>query len=171
MKNLQNIIAMDGFTQEGIDMAKKVGINPITLEYVEEVGKGYMDSWKEKEATRDDYLMICYTSGTSGMPKGVKITQKMLTQVAASINCHIEANGEKGPGLEDTYMSYLPAAHVFEQAIFSLTCFYGIRCGVFSGDPTKLIKTDIPALKPTFFPAVPRVLNAIYGIMQSRIKE
>ena len=55
-------------------MAKKVGINPITLEYVEEVGKGYMDRWEEKEATRDDYLMICYTSGTSGMPKGVKIT-------------------------------------------------------------------------------------------------
>lgn len=79
MKNLQNIIALDGFTQEGIDMAKKVGINPITLEFVEEAGKGYMDMWEEKSAERDDYLMICYTSGTSGMPKGVKVTQKMMT--------------------------------------------------------------------------------------------
>ena len=95
-------------------MAKKVGIQCITLEYLIEVGKGYIDLWEEKEADRDDHVMICYTSGTSGMPKGVKITQKMMTQVSAAIVTHIEANGERGPGLDDTYMSYLPAAHVFE---------------------------------------------------------
>ena len=80
MKNLQNIICLDDdFTQEGLDMAEKVGIRPLTLEYISEFGKGQIDTWEEKQADRDDYLMICYTSGTSGMPKGVKVTQKMMT--------------------------------------------------------------------------------------------
>lgn len=45
-----------------------------------------------------------------------------------------------------------------------------MRCGFFSGDPTKMIREDIPALKPTFFPGVPRIYNSIYGIIQGKIK-
>ena len=75
MKHLKNIVCLDdGFTQEGLDMCDKVGIKPLTLEWIMEVGKGVIDKWEQKPVSRDDYLMICYTSGTSGMPKGVKIT-------------------------------------------------------------------------------------------------
>lgn len=46
-----------------------------------------------------------------------------------------------------------------------------MRCGFFGGDPLKLIKEDLPALKPTFFPSVPRVYNKIFGILNGKINE
>lgn len=41
-----------------------------------------------------------------------------------------------------------------------------MRTGFYGGDPLKLVAEDLPALKPTFFPAVPRILNRIYGKLQ-----
>lgn len=72
---------------------------------------------------------------------------------------------------KDTYISYLPSAHSFEQALFAVVCCFGMRCGFFGGDPLKLIKEDLPALKPTFFPSVPRVYNKIFGILNGKINE
>jgi long-chain acyl-CoA synthetase len=63
----------------------------------------------------------------------------------------------------DTYISYLPAAHSFEQLLFGDVMIYGIRCGFFSGDPLKLVSDDLPCLKPTVFPSVPRLYNRIFG--------
>lgn len=42
----------------------------------------------------------------------------------------------------------------------------GMRCGFYGGDPLKLVTEDLPALKPTFFPSVPRIYNRIYGKIQ-----
>ena len=33
---------------------------------------------KISEPTRDDCFMLSYTSGTTGVPKGVKLTHKMI---------------------------------------------------------------------------------------------
>ena len=46
-----------------------------------------------------------------------------------------------------------------------------MRIGYFSGDILKILPEDLPVLKPTFFPAVPRLYNRIYGVMQSKIKQ
>jgi long-chain acyl-CoA synthetase len=63
----------------------------------------------------------------------------------------------------DTVISYLPAAHSFEQAITGIVLIYGMKSGFYAGDPLKMISEDLPALKPTFFPSVPRLYNRIYG--------
>jgi long-chain acyl-CoA synthetase len=39
----------------------------------------------------------------------------------------------------------------------------GMKVGFFGGDIMKMISHDIPILKPTFFPSVPRLYNRIYG--------
>jgi long-chain acyl-CoA synthetase len=44
-----------------------------------------------------------------------------------------------------------------------MVLIYGMKCGFYSGDPLKMISDDLPALKPTFFPSVPRLYNRIYG--------
>ena len=127
-------------------------------------------SWRETVASTDDIMLISYTSGTSGNPKGVKITQKQVIQTVMGMQTKLLSSNTRPLDHEDTYISYLPAAHIFEQAIFGFTLIWGMRCGFFSGDPTKMIREDIPCLKPTFFPGVPRVFNSIYGIIQNKVK-
>jgi len=105
--------------------------------------------------------MFSYTSGTTGDPKGVKLRHKMIIGTAYAVQTRI---GTKGLGFneEDCYISYLPAAHSFEQAVFGLSLIYGMKCGFFGGNVLKLTD-DIAILKPTFFPSVPRLYNRIYG--------
>jgi long-chain acyl-CoA synthetase len=44
-----------------------------------------------------------------------------------------------------------------------------MRCGYYSGDVLKIITEDLPILKPTFFPGVPRLYNRMYGSIQAKI--
>lgn len=78
-------------------------------------------------------------------------------------------NGGLGLSNDDCYISYLPAAHLFEQVMFSAACQYGMKAGYFSGDVTKLVE-DCGVLKPTVFPSVPRLYNKIYGKIQEKLK-
>ena len=112
--------------------------------------------------------MLSYTSGTTGDPKGVKLSHKMIMTCAAAMQIR---NSKDPLNAADTYISYLPAAHSFEQCLFATSIIYGVRCGFFSGDVLKMISQDIPALKPTFFPSVPRLYNRIYGKIKDKIKE
>jgi len=112
-------------------------------------------------------MAFSYTSGTTGDPKGVKLTHKMLLMSAASVNLRM---GDNALNESDTYISYLPLAHSFEQALFTMACIYGVRIGFFGGDVQKMVSDDIPVLKPTFFPSVPRLYNKIYGKIQDKIK-
>jgi len=45
---------------------------------------------------------------------------------------------------------------------------FGMKCGFYSGDNLKLVSHDLPALKPTIFPSVPRVFNKIYGKIKDK---
>lgn len=111
--------------------------------------------------------MLSYTSGTTGDPKGVKLTHKMSMALASALHLR---DGDKFLGEADTYISYLPPAHVFEQILFAGCIVYGMKCGFFGGDILKLVAEDIPLIKPTFFPSVPRLYNRIYGKIQDKLK-
>ena len=54
--------------------------------------------------------MLSYTSGTQDFPKGVKLTHKMLLNVAYAMQRRMD----KPITDQDVYISYLPAAHSFE---------------------------------------------------------
>lgn len=62
----------------------------------------------------------------------------------------------------DSYLSYLPASHSFEQAVFCICLAYGMKCGFYSGDPRKIME-DLTVLKPTIFPSVPRLYNKVFA--------
>lgn len=113
----------------------------------------------------NDVFMLSYTSGTTGNPKGVMLTQSMMVQCAASVQLRL---GTIPLGETDTYISYLPAAHSFEQALFGVVAVYGLRQGYFGGDPRKMADDDLPYLQPTFFPSVPRLFNVFYGKLKER---
>jgi long-chain acyl-CoA synthetase len=66
----------------------------------------------------------------------------------------------------DVYPSYLPAAHSFEQALQATAIITGMQTGFYGGNPLALVSEDLPALKPTLFPSVPRIYNRIFGKIQ-----
>lgn len=123
--------------------------------------------WSPVVPTRDDCPMFSYTSGTTGDPKGVQLTHGMLCGTSGSVQLWLD-DGVLGES--DTYISYLPAAHSFEAALFAMTIIFGVRCGYFGGDVQKLVSHDLPMLKPTFFPSVPRLYNKIYGKIKGNIE-
>jgi long-chain acyl-CoA synthetase len=46
-----------------------------------------------------------------------------------------------------------------------------MQIGFYGGDPIKMVQDDLPLLRPTLFPSVPRLYNRIYGRIQDRLKE
>mmetsp|Transcript_6525 Transcript_6525/g.9683 ORF Transcript_6525/g.9683 Transcript_6525/m.9683 type:complete len:773 (-) Transcript_6525:201-2519(-) len=117
----------------------------------------------------DDIATFCYTSGTTGAPKGVRLTHRgFIAAVAAAFAHGIPIS----PG--DKYLSYLPLAHVFERYVQAFVLHGGGAIGFYQGD-VKLITADLAALRPQIFCSVPRLLNKVHdkimaGALASPVK-
>jgi len=113
---LKNMIVFEDVISESLrEIAKKAEITLFTFEQVVMRGK---QSCNEGTAsfdspTSDTIYFISYTSGTTGDPKGVKVSHKATLCTAASIDYMLGKDMESLTS-KDMYLSYLPAAHVFE---------------------------------------------------------
>ena len=115
----------------------------------------------------DSLGLICYTSGTTGLPKGVMLTHKNMIAGAAGLTTFPFM---QTLNTSDTYISYLPMAHVLER-LFLITCFIsGMKIGFFNGDITKLA-SDFAALQPTSFGSVPRLFYRFYSLLKQKMAE
>ncbi|GAB2287332.1 Long chain acyl-CoA synthetase 7 peroxisomal [Dionaea muscipula] len=110
----------------------------------------------------DDVATICYTSGTTGTPKGVVLTHGNF--IANLAGC---AHNKFNP--TDIYISYLPLAHIYERANQVMVVYSGSAAGFYQGDNLKLMD-DIVALRPTVFFSVPRLFNRIYAGIINAVK-
>eukprot|EP00889_Picochlorum_renovo_P004400 jgi/Picre1/31430/NNA_006782.t1 len=103
-----------------------------------------------------------YTSGTTGDPKGVELTQFSVMSTVKSMVTFL-AEYSRGFDLHDeVYLSYLPLAHIFDRASEEMILYNGGSIGYWRGDIKGLVD-DISALKPTLFCGVPRVFDRIYS--------
>ncbi|GJD05685.1 Long chain acyl-CoA synthetase 7, peroxisomal [Galdieria sulphuraria] len=98
-------------------------------------------------------------NGTTGKPKGVMLPNKAFVCEVAGILRVIEHYNISLTN-HDVTMSYLPLAHIFEQALEAVTICCGAQLGYYSGD-IKNLTDDFKALKPTFLIGVPRVFSRI----------
>src|SRR6478736_5553827 len=110
----------------------------------------------------DDILTLIYTSGTTGPPKGVQIAHR--NQMAA-----VDAV-EQRVGFPDgsRVISWLPSAHVAERtAHHYLPIVYAMTITT-CPDPRQ-IGTYLPAVKPTWFFAVPRVWEKLKAGVEAKL--
>lgn len=131
---------------------KQAGVQVFGFKEVEELGKQHPRPHNPPQP--NDLTSICYTSGTTGMPKGAMLTHRnMLSAVQAGT---VQISYEP----DDTLISYLPLAHIYGRLVECSALCNGAAIGYFRGDVLKLIE-DMQVLKPTHFPSVPRLLNRI----------
>ncbi|KAL9269309.1 Long chain acyl-CoA synthetase 1-like protein [Drosera capensis] len=102
---------------------------------------------------------IMYTSGTSGDPKGVVLTHENIAMTIRGLDLFMEQFEDKMT-VEDVFLSFLPLAHILDRAVEEYFFHKGASVGYYHGNLNEL-KDDLMELKPTFFAAVPRVLEKV----------
>ena len=114
--------------------------------------------------TPEDVITIVYTSGTSGLPKGVELTQlNLISQI------HDTGVKYKFDLHKDTALSFLPLAHIFERMVMHFYISTGMS--VYFVDDVKNLGVIIKTVHPTVMTTVPRLLEKVYAKMQQKAKE
>ena len=163
---VKNLIVLDKEDDE--ETAKKLellGYNIYTWDQIVEKGKAEGQNLVLKKPKPDDINIINYTSGTTGLPKGVKVSHRNVvvnTDVIEVIGLY--------PTHNDVYLSYLPYAHIMETLIITVVFNHGARVGIYNGDAAKLPE-DFKLLKPTAICAVPRIFQRIYNVINEKLNE
>jgi len=67
----------------------------------------------------DELVALPYSSGTTGMPKGVMLTHRNL------VSNHIQFSTAAGLGPDDRYLVYLPLSHIYGVALMGLALHSG----------------------------------------------
>ncbi|XP_051530008.1 long-chain-fatty-acid--CoA ligase 5-like [Myxocyprinus asiaticus] len=159
---LKTIILMDPFDAALSERGSKCGVDVLNLKDVEAFGKDNLH--KPVPPKPEDLSIICFTSGTTGDPKGAMLTHENVVADAAGVLQSFE--NVYVPFPTDVSISFLPLAHMFERVVQTVMYGAGGRVGFFQGD-IRLLPDDMKALQPTIFPVVPRLLNRIYDKVQS----
>jgi long-chain acyl-CoA synthetase len=143
--------------------AEERGIKLISWSEIIKIGNDNMIQHRPPKV--DDICAICYTSGTTGNPKGAVYIHRMGA-------CAIKNFAESGIILNKdvVHLSYLPLAHCYEKTFIGLMCYYGAKIGFNSGDVIRLAE-DAQTLKPTIFLGVPRVYNKMYDAIKANTIE
>uniref|UniRef100_A0A0D9RN58 Long-chain-fatty-acid--CoA ligase n=1 Tax=Chlorocebus sabaeus TaxID=60711 RepID=A0A0D9RN58_CHLSB len=154
---LKLIILMDPFEEALKERGQKCGVVIKSMQAVEDCGQENHHAPVPPQP--DDLSIVCFTSGTTGNPKGAMLTHG---NVVADFSGFLKVT-EKVifPRQDDVLISFLPLAHMFERVIQSVVYCHGGRVGFFQGD-IRLLSDDMKALCPTIFPVVPRLLNRMY---------
>ncbi|KAI5191648.1 long-chain acyl-CoA synthetase [Nematocida sp. AWRm77] len=120
--------------------------------------------------TPDTVATICYTSGTTGTPKGAMITHRNFVSVSGSFLQLSKDRAFFPLGEENRYLSFLPLAHVFERVVESTLMMSQGTVIYYRGNPKQLQK-DFTIARPHYFVGVPRVFNSVKAAIETKARD
>jgi long-chain acyl-CoA synthetase len=123
------------------------------------------DALQKREASidEDDLFTFIYTSGTTGPPKACMIRHRNYYSMV-----------QKGDELEDrmiepgdSMLLYLPLAHNYGRLLHLSAAYIGYSVA-FLNDPLRVAE-ELPRVRPTLFPSVPRVYEKIHAAVVGKL--
>ncbi|MGH7321989.1 MAG: AMP-binding protein [Candidatus Rokuibacteriota bacterium] len=122
--------------------------------FEDELGKG----------SADDLAIICYTSGTTGAPKGTMLSHRNLLLTARN------AAAQEGLRADEEVLAYLPMAWVGDHSFSyaqSIVTGFTVNCP----ESAATVLHDLREVAPTYFFAPPRIWEAILTNVMIRIED
>ena len=162
LKSLERIFIIDGDPPDTTGMEQ-------TLSRLLDDGRkhaarepGLFDrSWRAVKP--GDLCSICYTSGTTGPPKGAMITHGNFFSVAKNTAAIHPFDDH------DFGVSFLPLAHVL-QRVASYAAVYIAAEGAYAESIDKLLE-NFAELRPTVQPSVPRIWEKAYTKIHGEVEK
>ncbi|KAK1324112.1 Long chain acyl-CoA synthetase 2 [Acorus calamus] len=126
---LKTIVSFGKVTSEQKIEAEEAGVS--CFSWAEFASIGTLNR-RLPQKKRTDICTIMYTSGTTGDPKGVILTNEAIMAEFMTTE-HLLLETDKVVTEEDTYFSFLPLAHVFDQIIENYCISKGASIGFWRG--------------------------------------
>jgi long-chain acyl-CoA synthetase len=131
-----------------------------------ELGKQHYAEKKEeierikKSIKPNDMISILYTSGTTGVPKGVMLSHNNLLSnaIACEFLVPFESSWKN--------LSFLPLNHVYERMFSTLMLYLGIS--IYYAQAIDTVAENLKEIKPQIIVTVPRLLERVYDKMLSK---
>jgi long-chain acyl-CoA synthetase len=112
----------------------------------------------------EDTAVICYTSGTTGAPKGAMLSYRNLVEMARI------ATEREGLRPDDEAMAYLPMAWVGDHMLSyaqAIVAGFAVNCP----ESAATVLQDLKEIGPTYFFAPPRIWENVLTNVMIRIED
>jgi long-chain acyl-CoA synthetase len=152
LEKIRHVVVLDGASE---------GDRVLTVAQLKERGREYKGrvpgelQQRVSQGKREELATILYTSGTTGMPKGVMITNDNMIFAAEVVV------GTRLLSREDSHLLFLPFAHSFAQIIKA--AWFGSGMTMIFAESVDKLADNAGETGPTVLSAVPRVYEKAFN--------